>query len=431
MTPPDVLARALAAALLDGDWKQKAMLSRMRDAIGIERPWMRTLVRAARRRYATAPAAALDDLAQWLYQHDAFHDAAADRRQVVHYATPAPEMAESPWPVPPLATTRELATWIGIDLDALEVLADRRGISRTSKDQRARHYRYAWIPQASGGHRLVEAPKWRLRTAQRRVLDGILNHVPPHDAAHGFREGRSVITFAQQHVGRAVVVRVDLQAFFASVFGARVIGILRTAGYPEEVSRTLAALCTHRTPADVLASAPEHDPIDLARLRTPHLPQGAPTSGALANLAAYRLDVRVAGLAAKVGATYSRYADDLVLSGDRDLARAAPTLVARLAAIATEEGFALNFRKTRVMTKSARQRITGIVVNEKLSAPRTEYDRLRAILHNCQRHGPATQNRDGHADFRAHLRGRVAWVQSLDPKKGARLHALFEQISWQ
>lgn len=406
------------------------MLARLRDAMGVDRPWMRTLVRATRSRYATAPAAALGDLARWLRSHVAFGDAVADRRQVVHYATPAPEMAESRWRVPPLATTRELATWIGFDLDTLDVLADRRGISRCSKDQRARHYRYAWIPKPSGGHRLVEAPKWRLRTAQRRILDGILHYIPPHDAAHGFREGRSVVTFAQQHTGRAVVVRVDLQAFFASVFAARVIGILRIAGYPEQVSRTLAALCTHSTPPDVLADAPERHPLDLARLRTPHLPQGAPTSGALANLAAHRLDVRVAGLAAKLGASYSRYADDLVLSGDRELARAAPTLVARLAAIASEEGFSLNFRKTRVMTESRRQRIAGIVVNEKLSAPRAEVETLRAILHNCQRHDPATQNRDGHADFRAHVRGRVAWIRSLDPRKGAQLNAMFEQIRW-
>jgi hypothetical protein len=240
-----------------------------------------------------------------------------------------------------------------------------------------------------------------------------------------------VVSFAKAHVGRAVVLRVDLQAFFTSVFAARVIGILRTAGYPEEVSRTLAALCTHRTPSDVLGFAPDRGPIDLARLRTPHLPQGAPTSGALANLAAYRLDVRVAGLASKLGANYSRYADDLVLSGDGDLAHAAPTIVARLAAIATDEGFSLNFRKTRVMTSSARQRVTGIVVNEKLSVPRAEVERLRATLHNCRRYGPATQNRDGHPDFRAHLRGRVAWIQSLDPVKGSRLHEVFEQIRWE
>jgi hypothetical protein len=310
MTPADVLARALAAALLDGDWEHTPMRVRLRNAMGVERPWMGTLVRATRSRYATAPAASLSDLARWLRTHDAFRKAVAEGRQVIHYATPAPEMADSPWRVPPLATTRELATWIGIDIHTLEVLADRRGISRSSTDPRARHYRYAWIAKPSGGHRLVEAPKWRLRTAQRRVLDGILAHVPLHDAAHGFRAGRSIVTFAQQHIGRDVVLRVDLQAFFSSVFAARVRGILRTAGYPEEVSRTLAALCTHPTPSDVLAGAPDRDPIALARLRTPHLPQGAPTSGALANLAAYRLDVRIAGLAAKIGATYGRYADD-------------------------------------------------------------------------------------------------------------------------
>ena len=407
------------------------MLARMRRALGVERPWMRVLVRAAQSRYVSAPAGALGELAAWISNQDAFHDAVRERRHVVHYAMPQPEMAESPWRVPPLATARELAVWIGIALDDLEVLADRRGISRSSQDPRARHYRYAWIPKPSGGHRLVEAPKPRLRTAQRRILDGILTHIPAHDAAHGFRAGRSVVSFAKTHVGHDVVLRVDLKAFFPSVFGARVIGILRTAGYPEEVSRTLAALCTHRTPSDVLAAAPDRDPVDLARLRTPHLPQGAPTSGALANLAAYRLDVRVAGLASKLGANYSRYADDLVLSGDRELARAAPTIVAQLATIATDEGFALNFRKTRVMTSSARQRITGIVVNEKLSVPRAEVERLRAILTNCRRYGPTTQNRDDHPDFRAHLRGRVAWIQSLDPAKGSRLHGMFEQIRWE
>jgi RNA-directed DNA polymerase len=427
---PDGLARALAAALLDGEWEHGPMLARMRDALGVERPWMHGLVRATRSRYVTAPASALGELAAWLSSQPALRDAAREGRNVVHYATPQPEMAESPWRVPPLATTRELAIWIGIPVDELEVLADRRGISRSSADPRARHYRYTWLPKPAGGHRLVEAPKSRLRTAQRRILDGILAHIPPHDAAHGFRAGRSVVSFATAHVGHDVVLRVDLQAFFTSVFNARVIGILRTAGYPEEVSRTLAALCTHRTPSDVLATARDRNAIDLARLRTPHLPQGAPTSGALANLAAYRLDVRVAGLASTLGATYSRYADDLVLSGDRDLARAASTIVARLAAIAADEGFSLNFRKTRVMTSSARQRITGIVVNEKLSVPRTEVERLRAILHNCRRYGPATQNRDHHPDFRAHLRGRVAWVSSLDPEKGARLRAVFEEIRW-
>ena len=431
MTPPEYLARALAAALLDGEWEARAMLARLREALGCDRPWMRSLVRAARRKYAAAPARSVGELGAWVYSRPAFRDATRERLQVVHYPMPAPAMAESPWSVPPIATSRDLAAWLGIELDAMEVLADRLGISRTSKDPRARHYHYAWIPKATGGHRLVEAPKVRLRTVQRQILDGIVAHIPSHDAAHGFREGRSVITFAEPHVGRAVVLRVDLQAFFSSVFGGRVIGILRTAGYPEEIACTLAALCTHRTPSDVLARAPERVPLDLARLRTPHLPQGAPTSGALANLAAYRLDVRIAAFARRLGATYTRYADDLVLSGGRRLACADTTIVGRLAAIAAEEGFAVNFRKTRVMTASTRQRVTGIVVNNKLSVSRDEVERLRAILHNCRRHGPATQNREQHPDFRAHLRGRVAWIESVDPAKGARLRAVFDAVRWE
>jgi hypothetical protein len=225
-------------------------------------------------------------------------------------------------------------------------------------------------------------------------------------------------------------VRVDLQAFFTSVFAGRVYGVFRTAGYPEEAARTLTALCTHRTPSDVLASAPVSAELDCARLRAPHLPQGAPSSGALANLAAHRLDVRLAALATFVGARYSRYADDLVFSGERDLIRSAPTLVARIGAIAIEEGFALNFRKTRVMTAGTRQRVGGIVVNEKPSIARVEIDRLRAILHNCARSGPSSQNRDGHADFRAHLLGRIAWVSQVDRVKGARLRSLFDRIAW-
>lgn len=155
-----------------------------------------------------------------------------------------------------------------------------------------------------------------------------------------------------------------------------------------------------------------------------------PTSGALANLAAYRLDVRVAALATRVGATYGRYADDLVLSGDRTLAKRAPSIIATIGAIAIEEGFALNYRKTRVMTAADQQRVAGIVVNAKPAVRRAELERLRAILTNCVRTGPDAQNREHVADFRAHLRGRIAWVAQLDHEKGARLAAIFARIPW-
>ena len=103
----------------------------------------------------------------------------------------------------------------------------------------------------------------------------------------------------------------------------------------------------------------------------------------------------------------------------------------RLGAIAIEEGFTLNLRKTRVMTRGGRQRVAGLVLNDKLAVPRDDIERLRAILHNCVRTGPAVQNRQGVPDFRAHLRGRVAWVSQIDEAKGARLRALFDAIQWE
>jgi len=160
------------------------------------------------------------------------------------------------------------------------------------------------------------------------------------------------------------------------------------------------------------------------------LPQGAPTSPALANLCAFGLDRRLAGAAAAVGAEYSRYADDLAFSGDAAFARRIQKFSTFAAAIALDEGFDVNFRKTRIMHHAQRQLVCGLVVNERPNLPRRDYDRLKAILTNCRRHGVDAQNREERADFRAHLQGRVAWVEAVAPARGAKLRALFEAISW-
>jgi retron-type reverse transcriptase len=165
-------------------------------------------------------------------------------------------------------------------------------------------------------------------------------------------------------------------------------------------------------------------------LAIPHLPQGAPTSPALSNLCALHLDLRLAALVDTLGGTYTRYADDLALSGGEELRRRVEKVGLHVAAIAREEGFKVNHRKTRAMHRSDRQVLTGIVVNEKPNVRRDEFDRLKAILTNCVRTDPVSQNRSGHPDFQAHLSGRVQHVKSLNPERGARLEALFERIAW-
>jgi RNA-directed DNA polymerase len=104
--------------------------------------------------------------------------------------------------------------------------------------------------------------------------------------------------------------------------------------------------------------------------------------------------------------------------------------MAWVARIAQEEGYALNHRKTRHATQAAQQRVCGVVVNQRPNLPRREFDRLRASLHRCTVEGPASQNREGHADFRAHLFGRLQWAAQVNPAKAERLKRLWDRIDW-
>ena len=168
----------------------------------------------------------------------------------------------------------------------------------------------------------------------------------------------------------------------------------------------------------------------LEALAVPHLPQGSPTSPALANLAALTFDRRLAGLAGRFGATYTRYADDLTLSGDRALLRRARRIVALVETIAADEGFRLNDSKTRVRSQAQRQLVTGLVVNDQPNVTRPDYDRLRAVLHDAALNGPAAANRRGHPDFRAHLLGRIGWASAGNPSRAEKLQAAYAAITW-
>jgi len=348
-----------------------------------------------------------------------------------------PVAAARSWPVPAIASVAELAEWFGIGVGDLEWFADLKGFANGAKTHpQLRHYNCRVLLKKSGGVRLIESPKKRLNELQLQVLTWILDKVPVHSAAHGFVRGRSITTFAAPHAGQRAVLRVDLKEFFPSISGARVQTLFRTMGYPEAVADLLGGICTASVPRDVWGGDVEGlTAAELRAARTayarPHLPQGAPTSPALANLCAYRVDCRMAGLAEAAGARYTRYADDLVFSGGEAFARCAERFSVQVAAILLEEGFAANHHKTRVMRSGVRQHLAGVVVNRHVNVKRDGFDRLKAILHNCLRHGPQSQNRQGRPAFQAHLLGRVSFVEMVSPLKGARLRRIFEQIKWE
>ena len=394
----------LASAFLGGVWEEQPMWARGRRVYGHAPRWLRRVVREVLAAYPRPPEDRPRELAAYieLVLGDELLPHA------VRFPFFSPRTVRAPWPVPRIDTTGELAERFELDAGQLAWLADVRGLKRHVADERLRNYRYLLLPRPGGAPRVIERPKLRLKEIQRRILREILVWIPAHAAAHGFVPGRSALTHAARHVGRPAVLRVDLEDFFASVTAARVYGIFRTAGYPEAVAHALTGLCTNACRLDV--------PTPLRRrLATPHLPQGAPTSPALANLAAHALDRRLSGL----GANYSRYADDLTFSGAHRIRGLLPAI----AAIARDEGFRVNPRKTRLMSSGGRQTVTGIVVNARPNVPRRDYDRLKALLHNAARNGPGELDRD-------HVLGRIAWVASLNPARGDKLRATFAAIEW-
>jgi hypothetical protein len=440
-TPKMRLAHALARAFLaDGPWTEEGLVVRGATAFGRAVRWVRPLARATLKRWAAREDVQVRELAQLQRRIRGLSRAPLWKQpvRVRRVLAPVVAMRGPRWPVPALVTAGDLGSFLGASPGELDWLADARGLERLGRGEPLAHYRYGWVKKRSGGYRLLEAPKPRTKELQRRILHEVLDLVPPHPAAHGFRRGGSVLTHALPHAGRALVLRLDLEDFFPSIGVSRVRALFGALGYPEEVAHLLACLCTNVAPVGkmrrpALPPYPSHGDVRArhdaeVRARTRHLPQGAPTSPAIANLCAFRLDVRLAALAVKMNASYTRYADDLVFSGDALFRRRSARCAVLAAGIAGDEGFVVNHRKTRFTSQAASQRVGGLVVNARPRAPRSEYDVLRALLFNASRTGLEAQNRGRHPDFRRHIEGRVAWLSTGDPARARKLRALLAEV---
>lgn len=320
--------------------------------------------------------------------------------------------------LPVLSTPAELAEALGLTVSRLRWLA-----FHTEAATRSHYVRFT-IPKRSGGTRTLFAPHRTLAAAQRWVFASIVAKLPVEDPAHGFVTGRSILTNARAHAGRAVVVNLDLENFFPSIGFPRVRRVFERVGYSPAVATVLALLCTEAPRRVVVYDGATYHVATGPR----GLPQGACTSPGLSNQVARRLDRRLRGLADRLGLAYSRYADDLTFSGDAALEARVGYLMARVRHIARDEGFVVNEAKSRVLRRSAAQVVTGLVVNDRPGVPRSEVRRIRAILHRARTEGLDSQNRAGHPDFVAWLRGKIAFVAMARPEAGVALRAELEAV---
>lgn len=441
MSTRRVVAEAIASAFLAGEWHFRLLLLRASASLDAGDVWLHDLAMLVMQRWPRPPLDDFRGLSDFIEASLVFEVAWARRevpRSVAVYLPFRPHMGPSKWNVPELHVVGDVAAWLSVSPEELRWFSDTSGVERARRRQSARNYVHQWVARGEKLPRLLEAPKAKLKALQRAVLHGLLGKIPVHDAAHGFVAGRSALTHARLHVGKKVVVRFDLRHFFTSIDTARAFGVLRWLGYTHEVSAVLIGLCTTRTPNHVLGRAPIPDLAEgevlnqrfmmLRQLEAWHFPQGAPTSPAWANLCAWWLDVRLSAYAKKFGLTYSRYADDLVFSGDQ------LSSISRLRdvvdGVVRAEGFVINRAKTKVMHAHARQFVTGVVVNERPNVTRVEFDQLKALLHRCEMKGALSQSKGPVDQFRAELEGKVAWVAQLNAARGAKLKAQLSRIDW-
>ncbi|MYM55805.1 reverse transcriptase domain-containing protein [Thalassovita mangrovi] len=224
------------------------------------------------------------------------------------------------------------------------------------------YYRSFDIPKKSGGRRRIDAPLPSLAFLQRWTLDNILNSVPLHASAKAYRKGNSIFDNARFHRKQRVVLKVDVKNFFGSIEEHSAFLIFKGLGYSKRLSKLLSM------------TASLHG----------SLPQGAPTSGALANIYMKTFDDAVFNACKESKVRYTRYADDLTFSGsDFDTDAQIRLVDKQLSKI----GLSVNARKTRVLLPHVRQDVTGLVVNEKISVPQDYRRRLRQECYFIQKFG--------------------------------------------
>lgn len=312
--------------------------------------------------------------------------------------------------LPPIDRPEKLAEALGLTIPELRWLAFHRDVAESL------HYRRFTIPKRDGSERAIWAPLPKLKAAQRWILEHVVERLPVHGKAHGFLAGRSIATNAAAHVASKIILKVDLKDFFPTITFRRAKGIFRKAGYRDQIATLMALICTE-APREIV----ERDGKTYYVALGPRcLPQGAPTSPAITNTLCLRLDRRLTALAAKLGWRYTRYADDLTFSlpdGHTGKPRLG-ALLGSIGRVATDEGFQVHPKKTRITRSGSRQRVTGLVVNGP-GAPRVPREmkrEIRAAIHNASHGKPLKAG-----DSVARLSGYAAYIYMTDPLLGAKL----------
>jgi len=263
------------------------------------------------------------------------------------------------------------------------------------------NYLHKTVPKKSGGVREISSPGWMLKMFQVSSGRMLQDYYEAPSSVTGFVPGRSVVDNATKHIRRNYVYNADLKDFFPSITRKRVKSALMHPpfSFGAEAAHLLSGICCahadlarkgreihweiQRYRWDGIEKKAEDYPTEVPAT----LPQGAPSSPVLSNAVCIRLDRRLAGLARRYEATYSRYADDITFSSNHNVFQEGYSFLKEFRRIIVDEGFTLNEDKLRLQEKGQRQEVTGLVVNRKVNVCRKYIRDIENLLYIWERYG--------------------------------------------
>jgi RNA-directed DNA polymerase len=291
--------------------------------------------------------------------------------------------------------------------------------------------------------REIAVPYGELRIAQAWISANVLAKVSPDPHSFAYHPGSSVLGCAQRHSACRWLIKIDVRSFFPSISERKVFELFEGLGYSRLLSFEMARLCTiisqSDTGHDLNKQLPSEQQRDLpyVRARQGYLPTGAPTSPMISNLVMKRFDEEVARLCATRGASYTRYADDILISTSEErFSRESATRIARdVKSLLRNNGFSSNENKLAIIPPGARKIVLGLIVNsQRPHVSRRFKSRLRQHYYYIGRFGVT-----GHSTHRRfasvaalerHLLGLIAYANQTDPAFASKMRRVHCLIDW-
>lgn len=221
-------------------------------------------------------------------------------------------------------------------------------------------YHTVYITKSNGKKREINSPMPDLKYYQKAICINILAGIPVSEYAAAYKKGASIKNATAVHIGKPMILKLDIKNFFGSILYKNVQEMFLNQGYDYFMATTLATLCCYKG----------------------RLPQGTPTSPAISNIVMRKFDDQVSHFCNAKNIAYTRYSDDMTFSGDFDKNEIIFFVESKLSKL----GFKLNQRKTKLIKQGQRQTVTGVVVNEKQQLPKGYRKQIRQEIHYCQKY---------------------------------------------